>query len=126
VRTPPRPLPGWPCDFQPEGTDCTAAGLTERDLETLNSRDGFSGTEEFVWAPKRQDGQQQGLPDRDLLYPKYPIHNKAAYGDDWNADKGGISNKTVNTDLIHQNGLAMYDVSKLTPRTSFILHYGKV
>lgn len=87
------------------------SGVTTRDIATIDSRDGFSGIEDHVWVSKRQDGQQQGLSDRDLLYPKYAIHNKAAYEDDWNADKGGISNKTVNTDLIHQNGLTMYDVS---------------
>lgn len=62
-------------------------------------------------APER--GQQKGLPGRDLLYPKYAIHNKAAYLDSWNAAEGGISNKTVNTDVIHQNGLAEYDVHNL-------------
>ncbi|KAI4598086.1 hypothetical protein KJ359_003895 [Pestalotiopsis sp. 9143b] len=113
VRSPPRALPGWPCDFQPEGTDCEQSNVTTRDVDFIEPREGFTGSEEHVWISKRQSGQQLGLPDRDLLYPKYPIHNKAAYQDDWNADKGGISNKTVNTDLIHQNGLAMYDTHNI-------------
>lgn len=33
--------------------------------------------------------------------------------DSWNAAEGGISNHTVNTDLIHQNGLTMYDTHNL-------------
>lgn len=59
----------------------------------------------------RAEGDQMGLPGRDLLYPEYAIHNKAAFTDSWNAEQGGISNKTVNTDVISQNGYAMYDVS---------------
>ncbi|KAI0134255.1 family 31 glycosyl hydrolase [Xylariales sp. AK1849] len=113
VRTPPRLLPGWPCDFQPEGTECDRSELATRDIAAIEASDGFSGSAESTWLSERADGQQLGLPDRDLLFPKYPIHNKAAYQDDWNADKGGISNKTVNTDLIHQNGLAEYDTHNL-------------
>lgn len=47
------------------------------------------------------------------MYPKYAIHNAAAYLPSWNAAEGGISNSTVNTDLIHQNGLTMYDTHNL-------------
>ena len=54
-----------------------------------------------------------GLPGRDLLFPKYAIHNKAAYKDSWNSDKGGLSNMTVHTDVVHQNGMAMYDTHNL-------------
>lgn len=82
VRSPPRALPGWPCDFQPEGTDCEQSNVTTRDVDFIEPREGFTGSEEHVWISKRQSGQQLGLPDRDLLYPKYPIHNKAAYQDD--------------------------------------------
>ncbi|CAG8954839.1 hypothetical protein HYFRA_00008524 [Hymenoscyphus fraxineus] len=62
---------------------------------------------------RRSSGQQLGLPGRDLLYPKYAIHNAAAFTVEDNALGGGISNKTVNTDVIHQNGLAMYDTHNL-------------
>ncbi|KID62609.1 alpha-glucosidase, partial [Metarhizium hybridum] len=58
-------------------------------------------------------GDQKGLPGRDLLYPRYAIHNKAAYEDAWNGAQGGLSNHTVNTDVRHQNGLAMYDTHNL-------------
>ena len=63
--------------------------------------------------PRQTGGKQLGLPGRDLLYPKYSIRNKAAYLPSWNADRGGISNMTLNTDIIHQNGLAEYDVHNL-------------
>lgn len=52
---------------------------------------------------KRQSGQQMGLPGRDLINPKYQIKNTA----------GSLSNLTLNTDLIHANGLAEYDTHNL-------------
>ncbi|KAK4463438.1 family 31 putative glycoside hydrolase [Cladorrhinum samala] len=104
----PRPLPGWPCEFQPEGTSCRRDEISQisqsqesRDLVVKRAPDSTRVTK---WA---------GLPGRDLLYPKYAIHNKAAYMDSWNAEQGGISNKTVNTNIIHQNGLTEYDVHNL-------------
>ncbi|KAB5577580.1 family 31 glycosyl hydrolase [Coniochaeta sp. 2T2.1] len=113
VRSPPRPLPGWPCDFQPPGTDCKRSGPETFDLtpavRSLDERSqGTAGL-----AQRQAPGQQLGLPGRDLLFPKYAIHNKAAFQDSWNAEKGGISNHTVNTDLIHQNGLAEYDTHSI-------------
>lgn len=60
-----------------------------------------------------------GLPGRDLLYPKYAIHNAAAYTVSDNAAGGGISNKTVNTNVIHHNGLAMYDTHNLYGSSKF-------
>jgi alpha-glucosidase len=106
VRTPPRPLPGFPCDFQPVGTDCTNTS-TKREI-----------AEPHAMAPKtlatrQTPGQELGLPGRNLLFPKYAIHNTAAYTVEDNAAGGGISNHTVNTDVIHQNGLAMYDTHNL-------------
>ncbi|KAI1270099.1 family 31 glycoside hydrolase [Xylariaceae sp. FL1019] len=108
VRTPPRALPGFPCDFQPEGCDAS-----KREVEVIRSglppRTSYPHLTTKAAAP----GQALGLPGRDLLFPKYAIHNKAAYMDSWNAAEGGISNKTVNTDVIHQNGLAMYDTHNI-------------
>lgn len=109
VRSPPRPLPGFPCEFQPEGcegTDSQAVAV----IPDSKPPNFFS----HLTAPaEAARGQQKGLPGRDLLYPKYAIHNKAAYLDSWNAAEGGLSNKTVNTDVLHQNGLAEYDVHNL-------------
>lgn len=106
VRTPPRPIPGFPCDFQPAGTSCT---------ETKRIRGINQAIERPVTrvAERQASGQGIGLPGRDLLYPKYAIHNAAAYTYADNAAAGGISNHTVNTDVIHQNGLAMYDTHNL-------------
>lgn len=44
-----------------------------------------------------------GLPGRDLIDPAYTIDNEA----------GSISNRTMNTDLIHDGGWAEYDVHNL-------------
>ncbi|KAL2115570.1 hypothetical protein VTJ04DRAFT_9825 [Mycothermus thermophilus] len=113
----PRPLPGWPCEFQPEGSSC------KRDMEPRSiaaaepqarGEVAIAQTHALPAALRaRVGGKWQGLPGRNLLFPKYAIHNKAAYMDSWNAEQGGISNKTVNTNLIHQNGLAEYDVHNL-------------
>ncbi|KOS19918.1 putative alpha/beta-glucosidase [Escovopsis weberi] len=118
VRPNPRPLPGWPCAFQPPGTKCTGKRDEVLALPEAQSPSAETVTEDFEplaasgslrRSTTTSRGNQMGLPGRDLLYPKYAIHNKAAFEDSWNADKGGISNHTVNTDVLHSNGLAMYD-----------------
>jgi alpha-glucosidase len=106
LRTPPRPLPGFPCDFQPPGTKCSGS-KKRHDIEAPVALPMLQVTE------RQPPGKELGLPGRDLLYPKYAIHNAAAYTYADNAAGGGISNHTVNTDVIHQNGLAMYDTHNL-------------
>lgn len=44
-----------------------------------------------------------GLPGRNLTDPPYTIQNAA----------GALSNKTINTDLVHYNGLVEYDTHNL-------------
>lgn len=110
VRSPPRALPGFSCDFQPEGTDCAKTEVRSLDIRDTTPKAYFDN---LVLSSRQTEGEQKGLPGRDLLYPKYAIHNKAASSDSANAAEGGISNKTVNTDVIHQNGLTMYDTHNL-------------
>ncbi|KAI0479908.1 glycoside hydrolase family 31 protein [Xylaria cf. heliscus] len=109
VRSPPRPLPGFPCEFQPSG----CPGAKTQSLEVIRDSKPADFFPQLTRVAQPARGKQLGLPGRDLLYPKYAIHNKAAYLDSWNAAEGGISNKTVNTDVLHQNGLAEYDVHNL-------------
>jgi len=52
---------------------------------------------------KRQAGSQVGLPGRDLINPAYMINNAA----------GSLSNKTLDTDLIHYGGYTEYDTHNL-------------
>ena len=51
----------------------------------------------------RSPGDKLGLPGRDLINPLYTIENAA----------GSLSNKTMNTDLVHANGLVQYDTHNL-------------
>lgn len=112
VREVPRPLPGFSCDFQPPGTtDCEEASTTVSKRQELSPR-SIPAADRNLQA-RQEAGDQKGLPDRDLLFPEYTIRNHAA-GDDWSdPSKGGLSFKTVKTDITHQNGLAMYDTHNL-------------
>lgn len=74
VRSPPRPIPGFPGDFQPPKAS-SKRSLNER-------RDSNA------------KGKKAGLPGRDLINPPYKIANAA----------GSISNKTIDTDLVHAGG----------------------
>ncbi|KAJ8126578.1 hypothetical protein O1611_g7060 [Lasiodiplodia mahajangana] len=64
VRTPPRPLPGFSCEFQPEGCN----GTQTRSLDVIRDStppDFFA----HLTHAEAASGQQKGLPGRDLLYP---------------------------------------------------------
>lgn len=111
VRSPPRPLPGWPCEFQPAGTECKRSVNAAVEATVQVKREPF--VDHLVVVERQAAGQHLGLPGRNLLYPKYAIHNKAAFEDSYNAAEGGLSNHTVNIDVIHENGLAEYDVHNL-------------
>ncbi|GLI81145.1 hypothetical protein PoHVEF18_009517 [Penicillium ochrochloron] len=81
----PRPLPGFPSDFQPKKSPTvkrSASGKT-----------------------RRGKGTKAGLPDRNLLSPPYQIANAA----------GSLSNKTIDTDLVHKGGdsFVEYDTHNL-------------
>ncbi|KAK1056332.1 hypothetical protein LTR74_014992 [Friedmanniomyces endolithicus] len=52
---------------------------------------------------RQSNGNKVGLPGRDLIKPQYTIDNAA----------GSLSNKTLDTDLIHYGGYAEYDTHNL-------------
>lgn len=55
-------------------------------------------------------GKKIGLPDRDLINPPYQIANEA----------GSISNKSIDTDIIHAGeGYAEYDTHNLYGTSTF-------
>ncbi|KAG7124414.1 alpha/beta-glucosidase agdC like protein [Verticillium longisporum] len=113
VRENPRALPGFGCEFQLPGA-CDGSA-ERRQIEAHPARPRAAGAETSSLEVRQTgSGDRKGLPDRDLLYPKYAIHNDAAGPDvSWNADRGGLSFKTVKTDIAHQNGLVMYDTHNL-------------
>lgn len=82
VRSPPRPIPGFPEDFQPPKTS------KRIDKRRDNSK-----------------GSKVGLPGRNLIDPPYKVANGA----------GSISNKTIDTDLVHMGNYpyAEYDTHNL-------------
>lgn len=108
AREPPRPLPGFPCDFQPKGTDCKR----QEPSSTISKQKPLAQRTKPERNQKKKNqndndddnnGMHKGLPGRDLLYPKYKIQNKG----------GDISTKTVRTDVLHKNNLTMYDTHNL-------------
>jgi alpha-glucosidase len=54
-------------------------------------------------AERQNGGSKKGLPGRDLINPQYKIQNAM----------GSLSNKTANTDLVHQGGWTEYDTHNL-------------
>jgi alpha-glucosidase len=80
-------IPGFPADFQPKSAAATAA---KRALVPGAS-------------PSAVPGQMLGLPNRDLINPPYMINNAA----------GSLSNHTISTDVIHENGLFVYDTHNM-------------
>lgn len=106
VRRPPRPLPGFSCAFQPPGTPCI--DKFKRELSSANILGRSLRSSMDVIEKRLSPGEELGLPGRDLLFPEYAIHNAQAYTVEDNDGAGGISNHTVNTNVLHQNGLTMY------------------
>ena len=52
---------------------------------------------------RQAQGSKHGLPGRNLIDPPYMINNAA----------GSLSNHTINSNLIHANGLTEYDTHNL-------------
>lgn len=100
VRAPPRHIPGFPADFQP-GSSSSSASLSHREKR------GDAVIETRGVGEKRSrsgKGKKVGLSGRDLINPPYQIANEA----------GSISNKTIDTDIIHAGeGYAEYDTHNL-------------
>lgn len=85
VRSPPRHIPGFPDDFQPSSSQ----RLTKKTQEKRS---------------QHTKGKKAGLPDRDLINPRYKIANAA----------GSLSNKTIDTNIVHAGeGYAEYDTHNL-------------
>ena len=92
----PRPLPGWPADFQPPKDQDSSS----TDFKIVEPSSGEVTT---ASNGKTVTGPSIGLPGRDLLDPPYNIHNA----------EGSISNLTMFTNLIHANGMVTYDTHNM-------------
>ncbi|KAG5999370.1 hypothetical protein E4U54_001887 [Claviceps lovelessii] len=127
LRQPPRELYGWPCEFQPPGTNCRRAGradmeqpLSHVDMLNIHREDAVPETrvvvaENLLTTANDDDNDNNdnnnsdtttkwmGLPNRDLINPPYRIKNT------W----GPLPEKTINTSVIHHNGLAQLDTHNL-------------
>ena len=112
----------YPCENPEAKTEQDAAGLTDRDaspeqsLGTRKAHDEESPSkkrarrEEYLAriesreiTERQEDGTKKGLLGRDLINPSYKIQNAL----------GSLSNRTANTDLIHQGGWTEYDTHNL-------------
>ena len=104
----------YPCTNPGAAATSDTEGIVARDISRTSSHgvikeqhgrrtiDLISDSENS----KRQasaSGNKKGLPNRDLLDPSYKINNAFRV----------LSNKTADTDIIHQNGLAEYDTHNL-------------
>lgn len=108
VRAPPRALPGWPCAFQPAGTNCKrlesehrlsvpeeAGFVHNAQLPPVNAQTAGTGATSL--------SKWYGLSGRKLISPPYSIKNT------W----GPLPQKSINTSLTHKNGLTLYDTHNL-------------
>jgi alpha-glucosidase len=77
---------------------------TKTPSQSNNRRDLTTPAFSYSSVKKRQaTGSMMGLPTRDLIDPPYHINNYA----------GSLSNKTIDTNLVHYNGLVEYDTHNM-------------
>ncbi len=103
LRVPPRPLPGFPSEFQPPKSHNKREAFpdAEKDIVERATFDLPLLAESI--SKRASPGSAMGLPGRDLINPKYVIQNAT----------GSISNLTVDTDIVHENGYVEYDTHNL-------------
>ncbi len=92
--------------------DCGSSQSVKDKITTKSPPHGSSSKKRDLGAPAtlqpqvRQtsgSGDMLGLPGRNLINPPYHIQNEA----------GSLSNKTIDTDIVHYNGLVEYDTHNL-------------
>jgi len=98
VRTTWPALPGFPDDFQPP-----ASGKFKRYVRSPSSPPSALRGVKSIKKRDTPQAEHKGLPDRNLITPAYHLHNQM----------GDLSQKTLDTDIIHANGLAEYDTHNL-------------
>ncbi|KAG6184918.1 hypothetical protein E4U27_000767 [Claviceps purpurea] len=114
VREPPRALSGWPCDFQPSGSNCKRLDLEQSQSPSRRSPNQGVAHPTKLGAKvafeehsrlhhRSSNAKWMGLPGRELTNPPYKINNT------W----GPLPEKAINTSLIHHNGLTQFDTHNL-------------
>jgi alpha-glucosidase len=94
------PPKGSPGPKKARGEETVTHTPTKMKSMRANNRAKFVSREV---AERKTTGDKNGLPGRDLINPSYKIQNEL----------GSLSNRTANTDLIHQGGWTEYDTHNL-------------
>jgi alpha-glucosidase len=123
IRSAPRPIPGFPEAFQPDPNSpyppddlgyappwlapASDPGATKRSVDADKSA---KHSVDLQYSPldKRQSSKMIGFPNRDLLAPPYQIDNANTV-----EALGGVSNNTLDTDIVHYDGHVELDVHNL-------------
>jgi alpha-glucosidase len=110
LRSQPREIPGFPAEFQPGAAPYPADDFAY--APPWLAADAAPNTKRALHEgsplAKRQEAEHIGTPGRDYLSPGYQINNEntvEAYG--------GLSNFTLDTDIIHYDGHVELDVHNL-------------
>lgn len=92
-----RPIPGFPAEFQP---DYNGSSRSIK-IESITRVDSMHADNSIPELRRRDNvvAEMKGLPDRDLLYPKYKIQNR----------RGDISDGTLYTNISNYDGSSQYD-----------------
>ncbi|KAH5294293.1 alpha/beta-glucosidase agdC [Parastagonospora nodorum] len=89
-----RPIPGFPASFQPGSNNST---VKARSVEGRKVHSGKAGA--VATRATNDDSTPKGLPDRDLLNPKYRINNH----------RGDLASYTIYTNTSNHDGSWQYD-----------------
>ncbi|KAI1823766.1 glycoside hydrolase family 31 protein [Xylaria intraflava] len=100
-----RPIPGFPPDFQPNGTSQALKARLYSAWDTEKPPTQQDTVKDMKKLPARQDsaGSMKGLPSRDLFNPAYRINNH----------QGDISDRTLYTNTSNADGTVQYDTHNL-------------
>ncbi|KAK3710118.1 hypothetical protein LTR37_010549 [Vermiconidia calcicola] len=121
LRSQPRPIPGFPAEFQPNASspyppdDLAYAPPWLAPASNPNDKRSVASTKQkrqsiskSLDVQKRQANEVIGYENRNLLAPPYQIDNENTY-----EAYGGLSNFTLDTDIVHYDGHVDLDVHNL-------------
>jgi len=110
LRSQPREIPGFPAEFQPGAAPYPADSMAY--APPWLAADAAPNTKRALHEgsplAKRQEAEHIGTPGRNYLDPAYEINNENTV-----EGYGGLSNFTLDTDIIHYDGHVEIDVHNL-------------